>query len=143
MEFDFSVYDQNHQRIPVGTHQLGAPWWPRWLAFANLAARNQGGDVDAATHLHSWISNHPAFEDVVYREFFIPTSPWACNDEFQRRIGTYMRDDILVRSSIQPVSNFRLTTFLRLSSNQADPCFSEVAFRRPWSTNLKPMRPWN
>lgn len=98
MEFDFHVYDHNCQRIELGTHQLGAPWWPRWLAFAKLAARNLGGEVDAATHLHSWISNHPAFERVVYREFWVPTSPWV-RDEFQKRMGSGMRDDILVSIS--------------------------------------------
>ncbi|KAF8899162.1 hypothetical protein BD779DRAFT_1487304 [Infundibulicybe gibba] len=95
MEFDFHVYDHNHGRIELGTHQLGAPWWPRWLAFLSLAARNLGGSVDAATHLHSWIASHGAFENIVYREFWVPTSPWVQDDEFQNRMGLGMRDDIL------------------------------------------------
>lgn len=95
MEFDFHVYDANHRRIETTTSSISAPWWPQWLAFANLAARNRGGEVDAATHIHRWISQHPAFENVVYREYWVPASHWHTN-EFQRRIGSYMRDDICV-----------------------------------------------
>lgn len=65
------------------------------MEFANTAVRQRGGDVDAANHLYQWISSHPAFEDAVYREFWIPCSPWM-QDEEERRIGSTMRDDILV-----------------------------------------------
>ncbi|TFK41939.1 S-adenosyl-L-methionine-dependent methyltransferase [Crucibulum laeve] len=93
-EFDFHAYDQNYQRIELGIHEIGPPWWPRWLAFANAAARNLGGNVDAATHLYDWVANHPAFEEVIYREFWLPGSPWIKGDAFQQRIGNGMRDDI-------------------------------------------------
>ncbi|KAF8665361.1 hypothetical protein AX16_000380 [Volvariella volvacea WC 439] len=95
VEFDFHAYDHNKRRIEVGTHQFAPPWFPRWLAFACLAARNQGGDVDAATYIHSWVLDNPAFEDVVYRDFWIPASPWMIGDETQMRHGAWMRDDIL------------------------------------------------
>ncbi|KIK70473.1 hypothetical protein GYMLUDRAFT_32497 [Collybiopsis luxurians FD-317 M1] len=94
MEFDFHVYDEYHQRIELETSRIAEPWWPRWLAFANLAARNRGGDVDAATHLHAWVSNHRAFETVVYKEYWVPTCPWRTDSEFQMRMGLSMRDDI-------------------------------------------------
>ncbi|KAF9011053.1 S-adenosyl-L-methionine-dependent methyltransferase [Cyathus striatus] len=93
-EFDFYAYDRNYQRIEVGTHELGPPWWPRWLAFANAAVRKVGGDTDAATHLYDWISKHPTFEQATYREFWLPVSPWMKGDDFQQRIGNGMRDDI-------------------------------------------------
>jgi len=95
MEFDFHCYDENHQRIELETSRVAGPWWPRFLAFVGLAARNRGGDVDAATHLHSWVSNHRSFENVVCRDFYIPTSTWRTDSELWTRFGANMRDDIL------------------------------------------------
>ncbi|KAF8079038.1 S-adenosyl-L-methionine-dependent methyltransferase [Lyophyllum atratum] len=95
IEWDFHAYDHNYQRIEIGTHELRAPWWPRWLAFAKLAIQNSGGSVDAATNLRSWVTDHPAFEDHVYQDFWVPTSHWAHHDPFKLRIGSTMRDDIL------------------------------------------------
>ncbi|KAE9409255.1 hypothetical protein BT96DRAFT_806961 [Gymnopus androsaceus JB14] len=95
MEFDFHAYDEHYQRIELETSRIAGPWWPRWLAFANLAARNRGGDVDAATYIHSWVANHRAFDNVHYREFWIPTSPWKTDSSFDMRMGASMRDDIL------------------------------------------------
>lgn len=57
---------------------------------------HSGGSVDAATRLHEWISSHPGYVDVVYREFWVPTSPWAYRNEKERQITLTMRDDILV-----------------------------------------------
>ncbi|KAF9270828.1 S-adenosyl-L-methionine-dependent methyltransferase [Marasmius fiardii PR-910] len=94
MEFDFHMYDENYRRIEVSTSHIGAPWWPRWLAFLEAAIRSKGGDADAATHLHSWTANHASFEGVVYREFWVPASPWRRDSEFQIRMGQAMRDDI-------------------------------------------------
>jgi hypothetical protein len=96
IEFDFHMYDQYHRRIELSTHTLEPPWWPRWLAFSKLAVQQYGGDVEAATHLHSWIASHPSFKDVVYRDFWIPTAPWMENDVVERRRGELMREDILV-----------------------------------------------
>ncbi|KAK7058646.1 hypothetical protein VNI00_002282 [Paramarasmius palmivorus] len=95
MEFDFHVYDDHYRRIELDASRVAEPWWPRWLTFLNAAARNRGGDVDAATYIHSWTANHRAFEDVQYREFWVPTSPWRKDTEFQIRMGMSMRDDIL------------------------------------------------
>ncbi|THV06547.1 S-adenosyl-L-methionine-dependent methyltransferase [Dendrothele bispora CBS 962.96] len=93
MEYDFHVYDENHRRVQVDTSAVEGPWWARWMAFANVAARQRGGDVDAATHICSWVRNHPMFEDVQYREFWIPCSPWK--KDFPLDISMCMRDDIL------------------------------------------------
>ncbi|KAI3622658.1 hypothetical protein WG66_015915 [Moniliophthora roreri] len=95
MEFDFHVYDDNYRRIELDTSRIAGPWWPRWLTFLNFAARNRGGDVDAATYIHTWAARHHAFEDVQYREFWVPASPWRRDSDFQIRMGVSMRDDIL------------------------------------------------
>ncbi|KAF5374969.1 hypothetical protein D9758_000509 [Tetrapyrgos nigripes] len=96
MEYDFHVYDEHHRRVEVDTNTIAGPWWARWMAFANDAARKRGGDVDAATHLYSWVKNHPMFEQVEYREFWIPCSPWK--RDFPRHLSMIMRDDILAFS---------------------------------------------
>ncbi|KAJ3845565.1 hypothetical protein EV361DRAFT_875558 [Lentinula raphanica] len=95
MEFDFSIYDEHHCRIEVDTSKIGEPWLPRWMAFANFAVRNRGGDADAATYLESWVSNHPAFENVNYQDHWIPTCDWITESDFLMRIGASLRDDIL------------------------------------------------
>ncbi|KAJ6623079.1 hypothetical protein B0H10DRAFT_2011056 [Mycena sp. CBHHK59/15] len=99
MEFDFHVYDHmedgNHKRCDLETSKIAEPWVARWLVFACVAARNAGGHPDAATHLHRWIASHGAFEDVVYQDYWVPVSPHASFNEFQKRIGSQMRDDIL------------------------------------------------
>ena len=96
VEWGFDAYEPNHNLIKVETHELGSPWWPRWLAFAQIAVRNSGGSVDAASHVQSWIANHPAFEDAVCQDYWIPTSTWVQGNEAQMRTAETMRDDILV-----------------------------------------------
>ena len=68
------------------------------MSYARRAVEERGGDALASTHLYEWISNHPAFEDVVYREFWIPCSPWirGSNPEsnFWNEVGSIMRDDL-------------------------------------------------
>ncbi|KAG6911375.1 hypothetical protein DXG01_001046 [Tephrocybe rancida] len=93
VEWDFHAYTPNHERIVLNTHEIKEPWWPRWLAFAKIAIKSSGGSVDAADNLQSWITNHPALEDPVYQEFWMPTSHWP-KDDFMKRIGMTMGDDI-------------------------------------------------
>ncbi|KAJ7116793.1 hypothetical protein C8R43DRAFT_1038078 [Mycena crocata] len=99
MEFDFHVYDHmpdgNHRRLDLETSRIAEPWVARWMVFAGLAAKNAGGHPDAATHLHRWISSHAAFENIVYKDYWVPVSPHASFTDFQKRIGAQMRDDIL------------------------------------------------
>jgi hypothetical protein len=103
-ESDFHCYDQAYRRIELEADELGPPWLPRWLAFARKAVRTLGGNIDAATYIFDWVKNHSAFESAVYREFWLPVSPWFKGDEFQQRMGTVMRDDLLVccHSSVLP-----------------------------------------
>ncbi|KAJ7755057.1 hypothetical protein DFH07DRAFT_500073 [Mycena maculata] len=99
MEFDFHVYDHmpdgNHVRCELQTSKVDEPWVARWMTFAHLAARNAGGHPDAATHLQRWITSHPAFENIVYKDYWVPVSPHPIFNDFQKRIGAAMRDDIL------------------------------------------------
>jgi hypothetical protein len=72
------------------------------MAHLSIAVRQRGGQVEAANRLHQWISQNPVFQDVVYREFFIPASPFfhytEPNAQFNNRIGGFMREDIMVRA---------------------------------------------
>jgi len=99
VEFDFHVYDHmadgNHRRCDLETSRIAEPWVARWMIFANVAARNAGGDPDAATHLNRWITSHPAFENIVYQDYWLPVSPHPIFNDFQKRVGAQMREDIL------------------------------------------------
>ncbi|KAJ7070618.1 hypothetical protein C8F01DRAFT_1107088 [Mycena amicta] len=99
MEFDFYVYDHvpdgNHRRCELETSTIAGPWVARWMVFANVAARNAGGHPDAATHLRRWVTDHPLLEGVVYHDYWVPVSPHPSMTDFQRRMGTRMREDIL------------------------------------------------
>ncbi|KAG2022762.1 hypothetical protein CC2G_000487 [Coprinopsis cinerea AmutBmut pab1-1] len=94
-EFDFFVYGADFQRIELSVTELEPPWWPRWMTVAREAAQTFGGSVDAATHLYDWVAGHPGFEEVVYRDFWIPCSPWCKENPLQMKYGEVMREDIL------------------------------------------------
>lgn len=102
MEWDFHTYDENYNKITLDTSTVSGPWWPRWLAFLEMAAKSRGGAVDAANHIYEWVSRHPLFENVVYKEYVIPVSAWRTDSPFWMRIGKQMTDDISVRSKFIP-----------------------------------------
>ncbi|KAG5647661.1 hypothetical protein DXG03_008384 [Asterophora parasitica] len=129
VEWDFHAYDKNRQRISLNTSEVAGPWWPRWLAFAQIAIRNHGGSVEAADNLRAWVTNHPAFEQQVYEEFWIPTSRWPRGDEFQMRMGTIMGDDICVG----PFASKALVTAL-ISSGAGFSQIREAPSPRQWRT---------
>ncbi|KAI0068004.1 hypothetical protein BV25DRAFT_1875105 [Artomyces pyxidatus] len=97
-EFDFRVYDKDHRPIFAPTGVLQPPWFALWMNFLNMAVRQRGGSPDAANMLHHWISRHAAFEEVVYREYFIPTAPFFSHKtpdyHNKRAIAETFRDDI-------------------------------------------------
>ncbi|KAJ7747808.1 hypothetical protein B0H16DRAFT_1554658 [Mycena metata] len=99
VEFDFHVYDHmedgKHRRCEVDGTSSAQPALARWLTFADAAAQRSGGQTYAATHLERWVSAHPAFERFVYRDDWIPVSPHTSLDEFQTRMGSLMRDNLL------------------------------------------------
>jgi hypothetical protein len=99
-EFDFRVYngDRKPPSLTIGT--MEPPWFPRWMLLLNMAVRQRGGSPDAANMLYSWTLQHPAFQDVVYEEYFLPTAPFMSgqgpNQDFLRSISEILRDDIYV-----------------------------------------------
>jgi hypothetical protein len=110
MEFDFTLHDADHKLIPLDTSTIDGPWFPRWMAFAKLAASQRGADVNAASNMRQWITENGAFEDIVYREFWLPTCPWQKGDDprtaWWRSVGEVMRDDIYV---CFPFTNWAIT----------------------------------
>jgi len=98
-EFGFQTYDHNNQVISVDRSGHSPPWWARWLSHVREAIDERGGDVNAATHLHSWVARNPAFESVVYREHFLAVVPplrKGYQAEAFRNIDEGMRDIVLV-----------------------------------------------
>ncbi|KAI0308063.1 S-adenosyl-L-methionine-dependent methyltransferase [Multifurca ochricompacta] len=99
LEFDFRVYDGDCRPFSLRTGIMESPWFPRWMSFLNMAVRQRGGSPDAASMLYNWTLQHPAFEDVVYEEYFIPTAPFMSHQDpnfhFNRAISLTFREDIL------------------------------------------------
>lgn len=97
-EFPFAFTGAEKQPLLPPAGSFHPPWTPLWMSYANRAVKERGGDADASIHLHEWISNHPAFEDVVSREFWMPLSPCVRGSDpesdFWNEIGTTMRDDV-------------------------------------------------
>ena len=62
-----------------------------------------GGDVNAANHLHEWILDHPTYEDVVYKDVWVPVVPAprdTLNDsEEARQMDKKLSDDCYVSVS--------------------------------------------
>jgi len=118
MEIDFSLYDLDHKRIPVDTLRLEGPWFARWFAFFKMAARGRGSDVDAATNMHQWLCDHEAFEDVVYKEFWVPNSPYHKGTDdasnWWRSVGEVARQDAYVRGFTLPEILFDVMSVLFL-----------------------------
>ena len=98
-EYDFQTYDHNGQVVSVDKTRYAPPWWARWLSHLRDAIDEKGGDINAATHLHSWVSRNPAFEGVVYREYFlwiVPPPRGPLEAEIFRSIDASMRENALV-----------------------------------------------
>ncbi|KAH9929725.1 uncharacterized protein B0H18DRAFT_995942 [Fomitopsis serialis] len=95
MEFDFRVYGVDKK--PILTED--ASWLAHWMNLCHKAVHRNGGEPDAANHLHRWVLQSNAFEDVAYREFWFQTSPWRSGNDAatvrQNRIAHVFRDDIL------------------------------------------------
>ena len=90
----------NHRRLDLDINKLGPPWMGLWMTHMVKAISKSGGDTNAATQLHQWITDNPMFEDVVYREFWLPAVPVrreTPNDsEYLRRIDKNLYEDCLV-----------------------------------------------
>lgn len=96
-EFDFRIYTTD--RKPILTDNADS-YLARWMNLCHIAVQRSGGEPDAANYLHRWVSDNPAYEEVVYREFWLPTSPWRRGNDSEtrrfNRIANVFRDDVLV-----------------------------------------------
>ena len=72
-EFDFRVYGTDRRPLPV---DAGASAVARWMHLAHRAVQMQGGEPDAANHLHEWIARRACFYDVRYYEWWFQTTTW-------------------------------------------------------------------
>jgi hypothetical protein len=99
-EFDFYVYGRDKKPIVFDVPEFAPPYFPRWMCMVRAAIKERGGDADAASLFHRWVSDHPLFTDVVYRDFFFPVAPWVPSDwpgaAQLNRTGSFMRDDVHV-----------------------------------------------
>ena len=97
------MYNSHKQRFDLGTdeHELAPPWCARWMAFLRAATQDRGASVDAATHLHQWVSENSNFEDIVYKDYWFPMIPPIREDEAQneneRRFYRMMKNIVTVR----------------------------------------------
>lgn len=103
------MYDANHRQIQRDDGDLTPPWWSVWFSHLLKAIVKSGGDVSAANHLHEWILDHPMFEDVVYKDVWVPVVPVPrdpSNDsEEARQMDQKLSDDCYVRvTSISSLS---------------------------------------
>ena len=94
------MYDSNYRRIERDVDDLSEPWWAVWCCHLLKAIIKSGGDVNAASHLHEWILENPMFEDVVYREFWVPVVPLprdtSDDTEEARQMDQKLSDDCYV-----------------------------------------------
>ncbi|EJC98270.1 uncharacterized protein FOMMEDRAFT_97080 [Fomitiporia mediterranea MF3/22] len=78
LEFDLRVFDIE-KRVLVPT--MPVPFSARIIALIRQAMFKRGSHVDAASLLHLWISEHCSFEDVVYRDIWIPCGDWLRDED--------------------------------------------------------------
>jgi len=99
VDYDFKVYDGSGKPFSLPSGVLHPPYFAQWMSLLNMAVRQRGGSPDAAYMLHNWTLQHPAFEDVVYEDYFVPTAPFISpgepNYHVLRTISEYLREDIL------------------------------------------------
>jgi len=80
MEWDFCIYDANMNKVALSVESLGPPWMARFINLVQSAVRSRGGDVDGIGQMETLIQNHPSFEEVQYREFWLPSMPGSPMD---------------------------------------------------------------
>ncbi|KAH8099720.1 S-adenosyl-L-methionine-dependent methyltransferase [Cristinia sonorae] len=101
-EYNFVIHDSEKRpiEIPEDDKALTGPWLPRWMNLARKAIRTRGGEVEAADHLHRWVSEHGSFEDVVHRQYWFQSSPWNTGTDPDslraNEVAKIMRDDLLL-----------------------------------------------
>ncbi|KAH6875011.1 S-adenosyl-L-methionine-dependent methyltransferase [Coprinopsis sp. MPI-PUGE-AT-0042] len=74
----------------------------RWMMFLNEAIQKARGDVDAATHLETWVRKHPAFERVVYKDVWLPVVAGPGRRQSTCRYFVRLKDDVALPPSGRP-----------------------------------------
>ncbi|KAF8580131.1 S-adenosyl-L-methionine-dependent methyltransferase [Ramaria rubella] len=104
-EFDFRLYHPDTRVAPPWSTTCPpeeATYLCRWFGALRRAVAQRGGDVDAATHLHTWILQHDCFseDEVTYCEYWLPTAPseyqkeWGVVGKHPKEVGELMREDL-------------------------------------------------
>lgn len=99
VEIDLRVYDHNFEPI-IPNHGYNSPYLARWMSLLNMAVRQRGGSPDAANMLYERLSLQPVLEDVVHREYFIPTSPFMALKDPSHSVAELFREDLYVRFAV-------------------------------------------
>ncbi|KZV94251.1 hypothetical protein EXIGLDRAFT_767312 [Exidia glandulosa HHB12029] len=97
-ESNYLVYDANKQVMDVTSPDQTVSAIAVLYHHIVRSVRKRGANIDAASLLHRWIGQHNAYEDVVYRDIWLPTSPFLPPDaEDAHRlnfIGELLRQDL-------------------------------------------------
>ncbi|KAL5494784.1 hypothetical protein ACEPAI_246 [Sanghuangporus weigelae] len=67
------------RRVPKARASSPSPYLARFTTLARQATLRRGAHVDSAALLNRWISEHLAYEDVTYREAWLPLGGWLDN----------------------------------------------------------------
>jgi ubiquinone/menaquinone biosynthesis C-methylase UbiE len=101
LECDFLVADVHGRAQRPATNVMQPPWLARFLHFVHMAIKQRGGNIEACTSMHEWVASHPAFDQVVTKEYLLGISPWHpghdAEAQHNRFIASYMRADLIVR----------------------------------------------
>jgi SAM-dependent methyltransferase len=109
LDTDFLVADVNYHTQVPNTSLMQPPWLQRFLAFVNMAIKKRGGNIEACEHMHEWLAEHPAYEQIEWKDHFMGISPWmqgrSSESQRQRHIAQQMRADLYVSPSQSSLSS--------------------------------------
>ncbi len=103
-EYNFLIYDHHKKPITPNFPSNQGPYLAQWMHMAQAAIRKRGADVEAAHHLHKWVTEHPDLSDISYTPLWFQASPWKQGDDpatqTDNEVGEVMREDLLVGAHI-------------------------------------------
>lgn len=98
-EYNFLIYDHHKKPITPNFPSNQGPYLAQWMHMAQAAIRKRGADVEAAHHLHKWVTEHPDLSDISYTPLWFQASPWKQGDDpatqTDNEVGEVMREDLL------------------------------------------------
>jgi len=96
-ETDFRVYDSKHEIVePVDYGHPRHAYLPHFLVRFRNAARARRGNLDAASLIEGWLSEHRAYAEIGTFDSWLPTGPCfppECTQD--NAIGDMMRNDLM------------------------------------------------